>query len=66
VVALKGDERRAADDALDLKLRRERVRRQPEQVLLAGELGDRGPAPLASIGNGARPLVQVGLRLPER
>ena len=43
VVALERDERRAPDDALDLKLRGERGAGQAEQALLAGELGDRQP-----------------------
>ena len=63
VVALERDERRAPDDALNFKLRRKRVRRQAEQALLAGELGDRQPAARAAVGDRDRPPVQVGLRL---
>ena len=65
VVALERDERRAPDDPRNLKLRRERRRWQPEQALLAGELGDRARAALAAIGDRDRPPVQVGLRLAE-
>jgi hypothetical protein len=55
VVALERDQRRAADDALGLKLRRERSGRQAEQAILAGELGNRARAALAAIGDRDRP-----------
>lgn len=41
MVALERNQRGPTDDALDLKLRGERERRQSQQALLAGELGGR-------------------------
>ena len=65
-VALQGDHRGARDDPLGLELRRECRRRQDRQRLVGGELGDRGPAPFAPIGDRERPAVQIGLGRAER
>ena len=66
VVALERNERGTTDDPMYLKLRGERERRQGEQALPAGELGDRQAAARASVGDRDSPAIEVRLGLAER